>query len=126
MTRKRKPRRRMVYSTTAGFYDGSVIACGPERKPSAKRMKEDGIFIDDDGVFKESHYSASYWKTWDVEQRVKAVTILANRLNTRRAIRELVLPEIAAIAATLDRIERRLDAIERSVDGGKSSQGAAE
>lgn len=112
MVRKRKTRRRIVHSTTFGFRDGSVVACGPEPKPSAKRIKEEGTYIDDDGVFRESYYGPNYWKTWDLKQREKAVTVLANRLNTRRAIRELVLPELASIQATLTDIQVRLNQLE--------------
>ena len=49
----------MVYFCTFGFQDGSVIACGPERKPFARRIKEEGIHIDEDGVFREALYSPS-------------------------------------------------------------------
>jgi tetrahydromethanopterin S-methyltransferase subunit G len=38
-----------------------------------------------------------------------------------RALRELVLPEIAALDDTLQRIEKRLDAIERSLADRESS-----
>ncbi len=117
----RRARRRKIHYTTSGFGDGSVISAGPQRKPSAKKIKERGYHIDEDGVFNESFYSPSEWVSWELHQRVKAVTVLANRINTRRALRELVLPEIAALASTLERIEKRLDAIERSVGNGEAS-----
>ena len=112
MVRKKKTRRRMVYSNAFCMHDGSVFACGPERKPTANRIKQEGIFIDDDGVFKEALYDPTSWKSWSDDQREKLVTILANRLNTRRAIRELILPELAAIQATLADIQKRLDRTE--------------
>ncbi len=114
MARKKKPKRRIVYSHASCMPDGSVFACGPDRKPTEKRIKNDGIFIDEDGVFRESKYGATDWHAWEVDQRVKLVTILANRLNTRRAIRELILPELEAIQSTLADIQKRLERIEQS------------
>ncbi|QDV24167.1 hypothetical protein [Aureliella helgolandensis] len=99
-------------SQTVGFHDGSVIACGPKRKPTAKPIKDRGIHIDPDGVCDETFYSPTYWHDWDVVQRDKAVTILANRINTRRSIRELVLPELQAIQAALTSIQDRLERME--------------
>ncbi|MCU0980787.1 MAG: hypothetical protein MUF25_16680 [Pirellulaceae bacterium] len=115
MARKRKPRRRMVYSYTFGFQDGSVIACGPERKPFERRIKEEGIHIDEDGVFREALYSPTSWHSWNDEQRREAVTILANRLNMRRAIRDLVLPELKELKTVLLDIEKRLRQIEQAI-----------
>lgn len=121
MARKKRPRRRMVYSTTFGFHDGSVIGCGPDRKPSKRRVQADGIHIDADGVFREITYSPTYWHSWSDEQRAKAVGILAIRLNTRRAIRELVLPELAALNEVLLEIEKRLTRIEKALSSEKRS-----
>ena len=108
----RKPARRKVHYFTSGFSDGAVISAGPDRKPSAKALKERGLRVDSDGVFCETRYGPSEWHLWDDQQRVKVVTVLANRLNTRRAIRELVLPELASIQKTLANIQRRLDKID--------------
>jgi hypothetical protein len=105
----------MVYSYTFGFQDGSVIACGPERKPIARRIKEEGIHIDEDGVFREAHYSPTSWHAWKDEQRHEAVTILANRLNMRRAIRELVLTELKELKAVLLDVQKRLGHLEQAV-----------
>lgn len=114
MARRKKSHRRKVYSVTFGFSDGAVTACAPERKPSPKRMKEDGIHICPDGVFREYKYSPTDWHSWEDEQRVRAVMVLANRLNTRRAIRELVLPELTAIQTAIADVRERLERIERS------------
>ncbi|QDT05333.1 hypothetical protein K227x_37330 [Rubripirellula lacrimiformis] len=117
----RKPRRRMVHWVTFGFNDGSVIACAPERKLSSKRIKEERIYVCPDGVQREYMHKPNELCTWSLEQRIRSCDILSNRLNTRRAIRELVLPEIAALADTLQRIEKRLDAIERYIGDGEAS-----
>ncbi len=116
MARKRKPRRRMVYSYTFGFHDGAVIGAGPNRKPSEKRVKSDGLWIDDDSVFQEYLYSPTDWCSWEPEKRTKTVEVLANRLNTRRAIRELVLPELRSLHQSIELLRDQLDRIERKID----------
>jgi len=103
----------MVCSNTFGFHDGSVIACGPDRKPSPRKIKEDNLHIDEDGVFQEYFYSPTYWHSWEPEKRSEVVAILANRLNTRRSLRELVLPELAELKAVLCDIQKRLTNIEK-------------
>lgn len=110
MARKRKPKRRMVCSFTYGFHDGSVIACGPETKPSERKIKEEGIYICPDGVMREHYYSPSTWPvgTSDKERRNISLT-LANRINTRRAIRELVLPELEAIQKSLEILHQKVN-----------------
>ena len=113
MASKRKPRRRMVHSVTFGFHDGAVIACGPSTKPSNRRIKEEGIYVCPDGVFSEHYYSPTYWHTFKLEERREITATLANRLNTRRAIRELVMPQLEAIQQALDSISKRLEQIER-------------
>ena len=115
MARKRKPRRRTVYSWTFGFPDGAVIGVAPERKPTDKRIKEEGWSIDDDGVYRETLYDSDYWKTWEPEKRYKAVELLANRLNTRRAIRELILPELKSLHESIDSLRKQLDRIEDAI-----------
>jgi hypothetical protein len=90
MARKKKSRRRMVHAVTFGFNDGSVISCGPDRKPSNKRIKKKGISICPDGVFRGYYYSPTYWHSFDADARHEIAVTLANRLNTRRAMRELV------------------------------------
>ena len=113
MPRKRKPRHRMVHSWTYGFHDGAVIGVFPDRKPTEKRMKDDGLRIDEDGVFRESFYDPTYWHTWEPEKRTKLGEVLANRLNTRRALRELVLPELKAMQESIDSLQAQMDRIEK-------------
>ena len=108
---------------TSGFRDGSVISAGPLRRPSARKIKK-GI----DGVCCESFHSTDYWTTWELEQRAKAVTILVHRINTRRAIRELVLPALAEIrmrlieaTTCLERLERAVAELRAQTDAGSQS-----
>jgi len=39
--------------------------------------------------------------------------LLANRLNTRRALRELILPELKALQESIDSLREQLDRIEK-------------
>ena len=93
--RRRKP----VYYTASSMNDGTVLAAYPVRKPAARIMKRDGDKLDDDGVCKE--FVGSYVRSFDFNDpgRFRFFDIMANRLNTRRAIREVVLPELKVIQA---------------------------
>ena len=114
MGRKKKPRRRDVYSVAFVFPDGSAFACAPQRKPSSKRLKDDDAYVDEDFVFREQRYGPDEWVSWPVDHRRELGQIMAIRLNTRRAIRDLVLPELEGIKAMLANIQKRLDQIEGS------------
>ncbi len=92
----------MACSYIFGFHDGAVIGAGPNRKPSDKRVKGDELWIDDDGVFQEYRYSPTGWHSWEPEKRAKTAEILANRLNMRRAIRELVLLELRSLHQSIE------------------------
>lgn len=67
--RKKSPRRRDVYCNAFVFPDGSAFSCGPQRKPSSKRIKEDGLFVDRDFVFQEYRYGPTDWHSWPEQQR---------------------------------------------------------
>ena len=121
MVRKKKPRRRDVYSIAFVLPDGSAFACGPQRKPSDKRIKEDGAHVDDDFVFREYKYGPNDWHSWPENKRRELTQIMAIRLNTRRAIRELVLPKLEAIQASLADIQSRLGRLEPASDGGQDT-----
>jgi hypothetical protein len=47
--------------------------------------------------------------------RVRVSNLLANRMNMRRTVRELVLPELANIQATLADLADRLGRIEAAI-----------
>jgi hypothetical protein len=117
----RKPRRRPVHYITFAFRDGAVVGCLPTRKPSAKRLKEDGIRVDPDLVCREYLYGASNLQTWELEQRVRTGDLLTNRMNMRRTVRELVLPGLAEIREALLAIHGRLERIEQMVADGNGS-----
>jgi hypothetical protein len=112
----RRPRRRPVYYTVSAMYDGTVLAARPIRKPTARSMKDVGSKLGADNVCIEwlDNYVGAFKS--DDEGRFRFFDIMANRLNTRRAIRELIQPqvevvqqELAAIREQLAQIESRLN-----------------
>jgi hypothetical protein len=111
---RRKKKRRPVHYITFGFPDGAAVACSPARKPSGRKIKDEGISIDVDCVIRDYRYSSKSFECADVSQRVRMSDLLSNRLNMRRTVRELVLPCLANIVATLRSIEERLERIEAS------------
>ncbi len=116
MARKRKPRRRDVYSKAFVFPNGAAFSCAPDRRPSARQIKYDGIFVDEDFVFQEFKYKSSDWYGWPDQERRELCQIMAIRLNTRRAIRELVLPELKAIQSAMESLISRLSSIEQRLN----------
>lgn len=119
---KRKPRRRPVHYFAYAMRDGAATACFPTRKPSVKKIKEEGIRIDPDLVCQEFLYGASSPETWEPEQRIRTADLLANRLNMRRTVRELVLPELAEMGKALQAIQGRLERIEQMLEGGNGTR----
>jgi len=93
----RRSRRRLKHYTVASLYDGTVLAAYPFRKPSPRIMKRDGMRVDADGVVSET--ARSGWELSDTrnETRFRFQDILANRLNARRAVRELATEPIEAL-----------------------------
>ncbi len=95
--RRHKP----VYYTTTSMNDGTVLAAHPVRKPAARIMKRDGDKVDEDGVCKE--LLGSYVRGFDFNDpgRIRFFDIMANRLNTRRAIHEIIEPTLQSIQADI-------------------------
>ncbi len=93
----RRKQRKPVYYTVTGLNDGTVMAAYPVRKPAARIMKRDGQKLDADNVCREflGNYVGAF--KFDDDGRFRFFDIMANRLNTRRAIRELILPEMQAV-----------------------------
>ncbi len=78
-------------------------------------LKEDGRSVDDDFVCFEIQYGCGEFGAWDIEHRVRTADLLANRMNMRRTVRELVLPVLADLKTTLAGITQRLDRMERAL-----------
>jgi hypothetical protein len=93
----KRERRRPIYLIATGLYDGTVLAASPIRKPHPKTLKRDGLRIDADGVGESSISGGKELSDWNYEGRTRFQDIIANRLNTRRSIRELVVPPMAKL-----------------------------
>jgi hypothetical protein len=96
-----KRRRRPVYYTLISMNDGTVLSAYPIRKPASRIMKRDGDRLDADYVCKDFMGSHIGSFKFNDPNRFRFFDIMANRLNTRRAIRELALPEIQALQAEI-------------------------
>jgi hypothetical protein len=117
----RKKAHRPVHYVTTSYRDGAVVACFPDRRPSKRKLKQDGLRIDDDLVFRERTYGSAEFARWDVEFRVRVSDLLANRMNMRRTVRELVLPRLVALQTTLGDLAKRLECIEVALGEGHAS-----
>ena len=98
---KRK-RCRPIHFSTIDLYDGTVLAAYPIRKPHLKMLKRDGIRIDPDGVADGGSQDGRHLGNPRHDDRTRFQDIIATRLNTRRAIRELVLPPMAKMQDDID------------------------
>ena len=121
-----RQRRRPMYFTAHLLYDGTVLSAFPIRRPSKQELKRDRVRIDPDGVARAFADAGKNLSDIHNETRTRFQDIIATNLNTRRAIRELILPRlnealegIGELRARLDRIEAELTAREaRAPHGG--------
>lgn len=104
-------RRRPVYYTVSSLNDGTVLAARPVRKPTDRVMKRDGQKLDEDNVCRD--FMGSYVGSFkgDDPGRFRFFDIMANRLNMRRAIRELALPEIQVLQAEVQGLREEVRAL---------------
>jgi hypothetical protein len=114
--RPRRPRRRPMTYRVSTLHDGTILAACPERKPARRIMKRDHCRIDADGVLSDISRNGKELRDWHYEGRFRFQDIIANRLNARRAIRELVLPELAALRAALTALRSDLARLEELRD----------
>ena len=63
------------------YRDGAFVATFPERKPSSKRIKDEGVRVGSELVFREHHYEPSQFRAWPETFRVQFSDLLATRLN---------------------------------------------
>lgn len=117
----RKKRRSQVHYLTFGYRDGATTNCLAKRKPRDKELKDMGDHVDADFVYREYHHGFNEIYEWGEAQRSRASDTLANRINTRRAIRELVLPELEAIQKSLASLHDRLDQLEQQINPSPDS-----
>ena len=83
----------------------------PMRKPAKRIMKHDHMKLDADNVCKEHVSSGKELLMLPVEKRVRFLDIIATSLNTRRALRQIVLPRLAAIEGQLASIHAAITAM---------------
>ena len=113
----RRQRRRHMHYSVHCLYDGTVIAAFPVRKPIPKVIKRDKIRIDEDGVCREWADAGKELSDVRNDARMRFQNIIATRLNTRRAIREIVSPQLLRLQEDIDNIWSQLDEI-RGLLGG--------
>jgi hypothetical protein len=99
------------------LHDGTVIAAYPVRKPTPKTIKQEKLRIDEDGVCREWAGSGKELSDVKNENRTRFQDIIATRLNTRRAIREMVCPYLFKLQKDMDHVRNQLDHIQRSLKG---------
>lgn len=93
------------------LHDGTVVAAYPIRKPIPKVIKQDRLRIDEDGVCREWAGAGKELSDVQNESRMRFQNIIATRLNTRRAIREIVYPQLLKLQEDIDNMRSQLDEI---------------
>ena len=102
-----------MHYTALGLHDGTILVAYPVRKPHPKTIKNDKIRIDEDGVCHEYPSAGGHLSDVHNETRMRLQNIVATRLNTRRAIREMVLPCLIKLQSDINEIRDQLDQIQR-------------
>jgi len=113
----RRQKQKPMHYFTICLYDGTVIGCHPARKPTPKKIKQDNISLDEDGAFSTWLDSGKDLSDVHNQNRFRFHDIISNRLNTRRAIREIVMPEIIKIQVEIDAIHKQLYQIQSMISG---------
>lgn len=87
----------------------------PIRKPTPKIIKRDKLKIDEDGV--SCRWPGAGKELSDVsnETRMRFQDIIANRLNTRRALREIVCPYLIKLQKDMEEMHKKLDHIQQLI-----------
>ena len=88
-------RRRPMYYTAHLLHDGTVLWAYPIRKPSKQELKLNRIRIDTDGLARVWADAGRDIRDVTNETRTRFQDIIATNLNTRRSLRQLVLPLLA-------------------------------
>lgn len=107
-----RQRQRPMHFTVHRLHDGTVLAAYPIRKPSKQELKRERVRIDPDGVAREWADGGRNLSDVQNETRTRFQDIIATRLNTRRAIQELVLPRLDQLSEQVEGLGAQLDRIE--------------
>lgn len=105
-------RRRQVYFTATALHDGTVLSGRPVRKPSPESLRLLRSYIDADGVGVEFPGAGRELSDTGNETRTRFQDIIAVNLNTRRAIRDLVLPQVAEVLKAIQALNARMGRME--------------
>ncbi|UCD52287.1 MAG: hypothetical protein JSW27_06545 [Phycisphaerales bacterium] len=109
----RRKRRKPMHYHASCLYDGTIVAAFPIRKPTPKKIKQDNIKVDEDGVCDRGWYSAGrQFSDVHVDNRFRFMDIMANRLNARRAMGEILMPHLLNLEEEMSTLHRQLDRIE--------------
>lgn len=107
-----RQRRRPMHYTAICLHDGTVLSAFPIRKPIPKTIKQEKLKIDEDGVCRGHSTAGEHISDVNNDNRTRFQDIIATRINTRRTIREIVLPAIHELKQELTEINDRLNRIE--------------
>jgi len=118
----RRTRRRALHYSAHTLYDETVLAAYPVRKPSPQRIKRDHLRIDADGVAID--FSGAGRELSDVhnDTRMRFQNIIATNLNTRRALRALVLPPLQELQAEVAALRAEVAALRQEAARGGADQ----
>lgn len=100
----RRQKRRSMHYSAISLFDGTVIAAHPIRKPTPKTIKQEKLRIDEDGVCREWSDAGKELSDVHNESRMRFQNIISARLNTRRAIREIVCPYLLMLQKDMDHL----------------------
>jgi len=102
-----------VYYFTVQLLDGTVLTAVPKRKPYAETVK------DKDSIYHGVVTSGKQYSDPTYEDRFRFLDIISNRLNTRRAIRDIVSPQIAKLQKDVDSMLKELAEIKEILRAGQ-------
>lgn len=112
----RRQKRRPMHYSVHSLHDGTIIAAFPVRKPIPKVIKQDKLKIDEDGVCREWADAGKELSNVRNESRTRFQNIIATRLNTRRAIREILSPQLYSLQKDVDSIRNQLGEIKKLLE----------
>ncbi len=107
-------RDKKTYFTVFALRDGTITTVLESRKPRQDQLRR-GQRIDEDGVYQEHTTDARTYENHTDAQRIQKHITIAGAINTRRAIRNLLLPKLKEISEQLFAVQERLDAIDKRV-----------
>jgi hypothetical protein len=111
----RRQKRRQVTYTTFALHDGTVVLGCPKRKPTPRTLKAEGIGIDEDGVCREWIEGTKEFSDLPLESRIRFQSVIANRLNTRRVVREMIVPHLIKLQADVEALRGQIGQIQGSL-----------